>query len=477
MSFCLRFVKNTKLQPEARIKSINTTPSERLVAERTLVKLVQVQEFSDDLHSLKVFNRVKSGSKLSALNPFIDNYGVLRVGGRLKNCNQNFDFKHPILIPKRHPFTNLLIRYEHERNLHTGLEATLSFIRRKYWPLSGREAVRSIIRQCIPCFKTNPPIINSQMGNLPSMRVTPSRAFFNCGIDYSGPFLLKDGKYRNRKILKCYMCIFICLSTKAIHIELASELTSECFIAALRRFVSRRGICSHIYSDNGSNFVGADKELKYIIRILKDQKFQRFVNTINIHWHFTPPCSPHFGGIWEAAIKSVKRHLKCVINTSLFTFEEFYTILTQVEAVLNSRPLVPMSSDPNDLGVITPSHFLIGEPLNLLPEVDVTEISSNNLSRYKHLQKITQQFWSRWSKDYLHNLHQRSKWRFQNHQNDIIGKLVLLREDNLPPSQWVLGRITNVHPGTDGIVRVVSVSTKNGVIKRSTVKISILPIN
>lgn len=475
VAYCLRFVKNSLSAPEHRINNIMITPLERAYSERVLIKLVQLESFPDDIQSLKSKNAVRSKSKLSSLNPFIDKDGILRVGGRLLNANIAFGTKHPIVLPKKHKYTILLIEFEHKRNFHAGCQATLSFVRQKYWPLNGREAVRSVIRKCVTCFKVNPPIISNQMGNLPEVRVTPSRVFLNSGVDYAGPFLLKDGKYANRKILKCYICIFICLSTKAVHIELVSELTSNCFISAFKRFISRRGLCKNMYSDNGTGFVGANKELIKVYHILADQPFQQYVNLNQIQWHFIPPRSPHFGGIWEAAVKSVKYHLKRIISDTPFTFEEFYTILTQVESVLNSRPIIPITTDPNDLSAITPGHFIIGEPLNAVPELDVKHVKRSHLSRFQHIQHLVQHFWSRWTKDYLHNLHQRSKWRFKKEPTNLIGQLVVLREDNLPPLKWALGRIVQTHPGKDGVIRVVSVSTKGGVVKRSILKVSVLP--
>lgn len=176
-------------------------------------------------------------------------------------------------------------------------------------------------------------------------------------------------------------------------------------------------------------------------------------------------------------MKSVKHHLKRILSTDRYTYEEFMTILTQIEATLNSRPLVPLSSDPNDLEAITPGHFIIGEPLNAAPQLNVDDTKFHHSNRFQHLQKLVQSFWTRWRNDYLHNLHQRNKWQFKKEVQELIGRHVLLRDENSLPQQWALGRITSVHPGTDNIVRVVSVRTKNGIVKRAICKISILPVN
>ncbi|XP_076384330.1 uncharacterized protein LOC143262581 [Megalopta genalis] len=189
-------------------------------------------------------------------------------------------------------------------------------------------------------------------------------------------------------------------------------------MAALKRFVARRGACQNTYSDNGTNFVGADNELREICRTLpRDERLQNFLTTKGITWHFTPVLSPHFGGLWEAAVKAFKHYIKRVVGEELFTFEQFNTFVIEVEAVLNSRPLTPLSSDPNDTSPLTPGHFLIGSSLTAIAETDFRAIPNNRLSNWQHIQKVKQHFWTRWQKEYINhspiqNLH-RSVVRFK----------------------------------------------------------------
>jgi hypothetical protein len=231
-------------------------------------------------------------------------------------------------------------------------------------PLSGRGTVRKRLNRCNRCFRVKPVRYEELMGNLPENRVTMSRVFLNCGIDYAGPILIKEGRGRGKRSVKAYIAIFVCFVTRATHLELVSDCTAEAFVNACKRFMSRRGKPKNIYSDNAGNFKKGEKELNFLIGILKSDKYKSYVKEMSVNdgitWHNIPPRSPHFGGIWEAGVKAMKYHLKRTIGDSVLTFEEIYTVLTSVEACLNSRSLTPLSSSPQDLSALTPGHFLIG---------------------------------------------------------------------------------------------------------------------
>ncbi|XP_026467804.1 uncharacterized protein LOC113371391 [Ctenocephalides felis] len=317
------------------------------------------------------------------------------------------------------------------------------------------------------------------MVNLPKSRVTPQSPFFICGVDYGGPVLKRDRQTRGYKKLKAYICLFVCFVTKAIHIELVSDLTTNSFMATLKRFMARRGKPREIYSDNGTNFICAASGLKELYKFLQRKSNQNEITdkmiNVGVSWKHIPPNSPHFGGIWEAAIKSCKAHLKRILGNAILTFEDFYTVLTQIEAILNSRPISPLSSDPNDYDSLTPGHFLIGKSLISTPDPSVFDIPDNKLSRYQRLQKLVQHFWKRWHKEYISELQGRTKWQVQQSQQIEIGEMVVIKEENLPPMQWKLGRIIETHPGDDRIVRVVTIKTKGGILKRAVHRICVLP--
>src|ERR1700712_1108025 len=236
-------------------------------------------------------------------------------------------------------------------------------------------------------------------------------------------------------------------------------MTSDAFLAAFRRFVSRRGQCAHVYSDNGTTFVGANK-------FMKDS-----VATQGIEWHFIPPASPHWGGLWERAVRSMKHHLKRIVGEATLTYEELSTLTQQIEACLNSRPLWPLTNDPEDIEALTPGHFLIGRPILAPAEITLDDEVINNSTRWNMIQKMKRQFWKVWSSEYLHSLQQRHKWK-QSKPNIEAGELVLVKDDNLPPGKWPLARISEIHPADDGTVRVVTVrQTDKRPVKRPITKL------
>ncbi|XP_076291065.1 uncharacterized protein LOC143214212 [Lasioglossum baleicum] len=330
-----------------------------------------------------------------------------------------------------------VIVHAHLRALHAGSQLTLSILRQEYWMLRARPTVRNVLHKCVKCAREKAAPQSALMGELPDFRVTRSaRAFVHCGLDYAGPIQ-----------------------------------------TPYNRFCSRRGIPSALYSDNGTTFRGADRELASAFRAAtRDPTTLNRLALDRVTWHFTPPSAPHFGGLWEAGVRSVKYHLKRVVGAHTLTFEEFATLLCQVEACLNSRPLAAVSENFDDYCALTPGHFLIGAALTAVPNPSLLDLKEARLSRWQLCQQMTESFWRRWSQDYMQGLQQRVKWQTQK-PNIVVGQLVLLRQSNLPPCKWELGRVIECHPGDDGIVRVVTVKTAQSQYKRPIVKLCILPID
>ncbi|XP_066599915.1 uncharacterized protein [Prorops nasuta] len=454
------------------------TSQELQSARVEIIILFQKTAFSEELNCLKSNRLIKKRSVLYRLNPFLDDRGILRVGGRLTNSALQYPVKHPPILPKTSNLSQLFIRDAHRLALHAGPNLTLSILQHQVWIMGAKGLVKRHVRACVRCFRARPrPFGVQQMGELPSARVVPSRPFTVTGIDYAGPFKLKCSKGKGQRTYKGYIAVFICFSSKAIHLEAVSDLTTQMFLAAFRRFTSRRGICQRIYSDNGTNFQGADKELRNMFRAASDfySVVSKDLAEKGISWDFIPPNSPHFGGLWESGVRATKHHLVRVIGEHSLTFEEFSTVLAEIEACLNSRPLCPLSGDIEDLGVLTPSHFLLGGPSSIIPDLPLQDIPENRLIPFQLIAKLQQNFWKRWSRKYLHHLQERSKWKGPS-ENFVVGQLVVVQDDRYPPAKWPLGRIIEVHPGKDGLVRVVSVKTASAIMKRPIVRLSPLPM-
>ncbi|XP_026467753.1 uncharacterized protein LOC113371339 [Ctenocephalides felis] len=317
------------------------------------------------------------------------------------------------------------------------------------------------------------------MGNLPIERVTIARPFLNTGVDYAGPINLRTSRLRKAPQMKGYIALFICFSTKAIHLELVTSLTTDAFIAALKRFISRRGKCSKIFSDNGTNFIGARHELHKLYNLFKNEHSRNEVINAaaveSIEWKFNPPHAPHFGGLWESAVKLIKHHLRRVVGETCLTYEEFSTVLTQIEAIVNSRPITSVFDDSNEPTFLSPGHFLIGEALTAFPEPSLIDVTLSRLSLWQQLNQLKDKFWKRWSIEYLGQLQSRYKWKTSS-KNLKVDDIVLLKEDNLPPLSWLLGRVIGTAIGKDKNVRVATVKTKNDIFIRPIVKLCPLPV-
>ncbi|XP_055632587.1 uncharacterized protein LOC129773061 [Toxorhynchites rutilus septentrionalis] len=442
-----------------------------------LVRLSQTECFPTEMSELANSDQVKESSRINALNPILID-GIIHVGGRLHNATVSAGRKHPLILDHRHPLTKLIMRHYHHKFFHAGQQLLISCVRERFWPLNARRIARQIIHECVPCFRCKPKVEDQLMADLPQETVNPAPAFLKVGVDYCGPFLMS---YPGRKIKpsKCFVAMFVCLVTKAVHMEVVSDLTTQAFLAALKRFIARRGKPQIIMSDNAKNFVGAKREIDELAKMFKNQQFQetmtRHLINDRIEFKFIPARSPNFGGLWEAAVKSFKGHFKRTIGTRTLHHDEFATTIAQIEACLNSRPLTPLSSDPNDLEVLTPGHFIVQRPLMSIAEPCLEGIVENRLSMWQRSQHFVQQVWKKWSSEYLSTLHSRSKWT-RRRNNLAIGTMVLLKEENLPPLKWQLGRVTKIYTGSDGNVRVAVVRTKDGSYERGISKICVLPI-
>lgn len=373
------------------------------------IRHIQSDLFAKEIAALKQHN-LSSNNKLLALRPFLHGKGVLRVGGRLNRAPVSYAVKHPILIAS-HPLVYLTIDHAHKRSLHAGLQLTLNMLRAEFWIVRARSVTKSVLHKCIACTRERAALPSQLMRDLPPVRVSaPEHCFLHVGLDYAGPIQIKALSGRGIATRKAYIALFVCLASRAIHLETVSDYFTPAFLHAFSRFTSRRGLPASVYSDNGTTFVGADCELTRSYReALHDPQFLNAIATDQVAWHFLPPAASHFGGIWEAGVKNVKHHLRRVLGNNILTYEEFSTLFCHIEACLNSRPIAPLTDSLEDYESLTPGHVLVGSAVTAVPEPSLFEVNENRLSRWQQVRQMHERFWKLWSSDYVNTLQQRKK--------------------------------------------------------------------
>lgn len=480
-AYVRRIIK--KYEHGARVPySRHTTGLERRQAMEFWIKFEQQAAYKKEIECIKTGDTLPPKSTIAALRPFLDVNGLLRVGGRIDKANTAYSRRHQYVIPPKSRLSYLLLANAHKQTLHGGAQTMMQFIRITFWIPKLRLEAKQYIRTCRPCVRLAQTSASQIMAELPEVRLRPSPPFQHVGVDMAGPYSIRpleklNNTTRARRALptmKGWVAVFVCLVTRSVHLEAVEGMSSEDFLVAYTKFTSRRGTPEKIYSDNGTNFAGAEPMLIQAIKSWESDKIQRHVRLEGTEWHFITPSAPHEGGIWEAAVKQMKHHLKRVMGTQKYSFQGLSALLASVEACLNSRPLCKMSDDPEDIEPLTPAHFLIGRPLKL-PVAESSDKPPYTLNRlYVQLQFQVQSFWKQWANDYLHSLKQLPKWR-EEQGNLAIGQLVVIRMENVPPTYWAMGRVMQTHKGSDGKVRSVTLKTQTGQLERSIRKLCILP--
>ncbi|XP_041631135.1 uncharacterized protein [Drosophila kikkawai] len=415
LAYVIRFAKNCKKEDIPPSSAL--TSAELSDVQERLIVFTQQNEFPVEYKALSNKLQIPSSSTISNLNPFLDRKGVLELAAVYKHLTCSVMMK------------NILSSSQRDRS------------------------VKQTIHSCRVCVIHKKNLQRQLMRELPRARSSFSRPFTHTGMDFAGPFDIKSYVGRACKITKGYVCVFVCFSTMAIHLEATSDLTTETFLDAFSLFSARRGCPQHVYSDNGKTFVGASTSLS--------RDFMESTRTLilskhslqNLAWHFNPPGAPHMGGLWEAGVKSFKAYFYKYTAAGKYPFEELATLLAKIEACLNSRPISPMSEDPTDLVALSPGHFLIDGPLLAVSEPLIEENPISIINRWRRLKALHQQFCVRWKEEYLKELHKRNKWKFPSRDLQA-GDMVVIKEESLPANEWRLGRIQLVCPGADGKIRV-----------------------
>ena len=445
-------------------------------AETIIVKYVQGQTFAAEIKVLRGSqkgqlkkNKVFRSGRLYRLDPILSPDGVLLVGGRLQRAPLPMASRHQMILPGSHHIVDLIIRECHRTTGHMGREYVLSVLRLRYWILGARTTIRRVLRDCIDCRRHHSPLGGQQMSQLPEYRVTPGAPPFSfTGTDYFGTFYVKRGRATEKR----YGCIFTCLAIRAIHIEVTHSLDTSSFIHALQRFVSRRGQPRLIASDNGTNFVGGERELREAINGWNQKNIKEFLHQKGIEWRFNPPAASHMGGVWERQIRTVRKVLRSVMTEQIVDDEALSTLMCLVEGIVNSRPLTAVSDDPEDFAPLTPNHLLMLNANVVLPPGVFTKDDIYR-ARWRRIQYLADLFWRRWVREYLPALQVRQKWQ-EPKRSFQVGDVVLVLNENTPRNLWPLARVEKVFPGRDGLVRSVEVKTQTGNMVRPVQKLCLM---
>ena len=451
-------------------------PEEYELAETFIFRLVQMTNFCDDYFELQATGIPRRNCCFKDMDPRNDRDRELIVcGDRLAFSALPDSQKSPIILPAKNGLVEKLILHVHSRNCHAPQDTTIAILRERFHIIHIRESVRRALKNCVTCRHYSSQVSQQKMGVLPLERVTPAPAFTDIGLDFTGPVYIKNEE--TGKMRKAYICIFTCTHSRMVHFELTNNMSTEEFLAALRRTINRRGWCKKIISDNQLTFKKAEKLVQLSIandlgKDLHDESVQSFLAENGITWVYITERSPHRGAFYERLNRSLKEPLRKILGKARLNYTELYTILTDIEAALNQRPLTYLGSDPRNPQAITPSHLAIGRALKTVPNIpDDPRISVSK--RYKHLQMLLKHFWKRWCKEYLPTLAKHHKWQSEC-SVPKIGDVCLISEDNVTRPNWPLARAIEAIPSKDGLVRTFKLRTKAGVLTRPVQKLHLI---
>lgn len=456
----------------SRIKKISVKTSKILtceelkIAEEKWIKFVQRRNYSD------IFSAIyenKPNNLQNQLGLFISDDGFLRCKGRFENADLSEAARIPILLPRGEDFTRLIIERIHKDLFHSGVSQTLSKLRHKFWIPQGRSTVRQVLRHCLVCRRFEGGHYGMpKMPPFPRSRVSQSIPFASTGLDYLGPIYVKyDGENKKR-----WVCLFTCFVTRAIHLELLNDMTTEEFLYAFRRFVSIRGAPCNILSDNAAQFKLGSATLDLVWKkVIKCDDVQNYVSNAGIRWTFITELAPWMGGFYERLVGVVKRSLRKVLKGRLVSDVQLLTVIKETEAIVNARPLVYIGDDVNSNINLTPSHFLTLNPNIGIPEIEydindqsyspVESSTDKLLKMWKKGQKLLDSFWTMWRDEYLLSLRERTQTklkcgRVKSPYAPIVGDVVIIK-DNLPRGVWKLGRLVQLIHSNDGEIRSAKV--------------------
>eukprot|EP00079_Xenopus_tropicalis_P026785 XP_012820751.2 PREDICTED: uncharacterized protein LOC101731053 [Xenopus tropicalis] len=437
---------------------------------------VQQETYAKELECIKSKKAISKDSVLKKLDPFIDENGLLRVGGRIMKATLEQEEKNPLIIPSNHHIASLLVLHYHQQTRHQGRLFTEGALRAAgFWIVGAKKLVSSVIFKCVTCRKLRGMFQTQKMANLPADRLSTEPPFTNVGLDVFGPWSVTSRHTRGGHAnSKRWAVMFTCLSIRAVHIEVIESMDTSSFVNALRRFISIRGPVKNIYSDRGTNFVGACKELNIPSNIDKNL-VEKYLSDQGCAWTFNPPHSSHMGGAWERMIGIARRILDSMFlqeGSTRLTHETLTTFMAEVAAIMNARPLTSVSNDPEDPFILTPSTLLTQKVSTIKAPPGEFDTKDLYKRQWRQVQSLANTFWDKWKKQYIFTLQSRNKWQ-SDKQNIEPGNIVLMKDSQIKRNEWPLGLITRVFPSEDGKVRKVEVK----VVRQNETKLFLRPIS
>ena len=441
-----RFVNNARMND--RVVSKTLSIDETRSAEVNWIKQIQGKT-----KSCENFQQLQNQLNLKVED------GILKCHGRLEHAEIE---SKPILLPRDHLFTTLAIKDAHHKVLHLGVSTTLAEVRQKYWVPKGRPVVKKILKNCQRCkILSAKPLPSAATSALPECRVKSGHAFETIGVDFAGPLYYSNG----RKTIKAYIFLFTCATSRAVHIEAATDMSMNTFKQSLRSFITRRGIPSRITSDNAQTFKSAAKWLK---KLKNSEEVNNFLESKGINWQFNVARAPWWGGFFERLIGLVKSCIMKILGRAKISFNEFKECLLDVEATLNNRPLAYLDEEFGP-EALTSNHLIHGRRIPTLsweePESD-NEIDATR--RWKHLQKQLQHFWKRWNREYVSSLREHHRLISRTTKNLLKpGAIVLIQQEGVSKSRWKLGRVDRLIEGKDGIIRGAVLKVVSNIYSRA----------
>ena len=423
-----------------------------------IIREVQKRSFPQVYASLAAKKTISGDERLASLAPWLDEDGVMRVGGRLQRSDFNVEEKHPILLPSKHPLTVSLLAHCHEISAHQGRLITTAAVRRAgYHILNPRSVIGSFLKSCVVCKRFRGQPLTQQMAQLPVDRLEQCPPFEHSGMDVFGPYYISEGKNtrRNKSQKKIWVLIITCLYSRAVHLEILTSMDTSTFILAFRRFTALRGHCNLLRSDRGSNFIGARNQSDDTI---DEDALRSSLQSRGCEWELTPPRASHMAGVWERKVGSVKKVLRStmyLLKIRMLDRDEFETLLREAAAIVNSTPLSEISCDPSEPFPVCPTMLLTlrEKPSPSSEEFIDRDLCAYGSKRWRRSQYLADQFWIRWKRDYILDQQARSKWQYPS-RNLSVGDVVLVKDPS-PRSSWPLAIVSKVFESADGLVRKV----------------------